>query len=181
MERRITQRGVIGLVFVDHAVEDGLALFLPTQTDLPGQSGVAIDNRLRAGEGFRADFAAGKAPAVLVNADQGIDEVGAGANIKDRGLLRHLATILRQQIRQMMNIIGTPGHRRTEKTVRNVPVFDRVEMRQQRFIQRLYCLRIGKINGLLTQRIERNVALQVRMGLAERGQVVALMVAVTRV
>ncbi|CDA02104.1 putative uncharacterized protein [Klebsiella variicola CAG:634] len=166
---------------MDHAVEDGLALFLPTQTDLPGQSGVAIDNRLRAGEGFRADFAAGKAPAVLVNADQGIDEVGTRTNIKDRGLLRHLATILRQQIRQMMNIIGTPGHRRTEKTVRNVPVFDRVEMRQQRFIQRLYCLRIGKINGLLTQRIERNVSLQVRMCLAERRQVVALMVAVTRV
>ena len=60
-------------------------------------------------------------------------------------------------------------------------MFDRVEMRQQRFIQRLYRLRIGKINGLLTQRIERNVSLQVRMRLAERGQVVALMVAVTRV
>ena len=60
-------------------------------------------------------------------------------------------------------------------------MFDRVEMRQQRFIQRFHRLRIGKINGLLTQRIERNVALQVRMGLAERGQVVALMVAVTRV
>ncbi len=44
-------------------------------------------------------------------------------------------------------------------------MFDRVEMRQQRFIQRLHRLRIGKINGLLTQRIERNVALQVRMGL----------------
>lgn len=43
-------------------------------------------------------------------------------------------------------------------------MFDRVEMRQQRFIQRLHRLRIGKINGLLTQRIERNVALQVRMG-----------------
>ena len=60
-------------------------------------------------------------------------------------------------------------------------MFDRVEMRQQRFIQRLHRLRIGKINGLLTQRIERNVSLQVRMRLAERGQVVALMVAVTRV
>ena len=81
----------------------------------------------------------------------------------------------------MMNIVGPPRHWRTEKAVRNVPVFDRVEMRQQRFIQRLHRLRIGKINGLLTQRIERNVALQVRMGLAERGQVVALMVAVTRV
>jgi hypothetical protein len=53
MERRIAQRGVIGLVFMNNAVEDGLALFLPTQTDLPGQSRVAIDNRLRAGEGFR--------------------------------------------------------------------------------------------------------------------------------
>lgn len=60
-------------------------------------------------------------------------------------------------------------------------MFDRVEMRQQRFIQRLNRLRIGKINGLLTQRIERNVSLQVRMRLAERGQVVALMVAITRV
>ena len=60
-------------------------------------------------------------------------------------------------------------------------MFDRVEMRQQRFIQRLNRLRIGKINGLLTPRIKRNVSLQVRMSLAERGQVVALMVAVTRV
>ena len=166
---------------MDHAVKDSLALFLPAQADLPGQARVAIDNRLRAGERLRVDFTAGEAPAILVSADQGIDEVGAGANIKDRGILRHLAAIPGQQIRQMMNIVGPPRHWRTEKAVRNVPVFDRVEMRQQRFIQRLHRLRIGKINGLLTQRIERNVALQVRMGLAERGQVVALMVAVTRV
>lgn len=105
-----------------------------------------------------------------MSADQGIDEAGAGANIKDRGILRHLAAIPGQQIRQMMNIVGPPVHRRTEKAVRNVPVFDRVEMRQQRFIQRLHRLRIGKINGLLTQRIERNVALQVRMAPQSAGR-----------
>lgn len=49
-------------------------------------------------------------------------------------------------------------------------MFDRVEMRQQRFIQRFHRLRIGKINGLLTQRIERNVALQVRMGWQSAGR-----------
>lgn len=70
----------------------------------------------------------------------------------------------------MMNIVGPPVHRRTEKAVRNVPVFDRVEMRQQRFIQRFHRLRIGKINGLLTQRIERNVALQVRMARQSAGR-----------
>ncbi len=63
--------GVVGLVFMDHAVKDSLALFLPAQADLPGQARVAIDNRLRAGERLRVDFTAGKAPAILVSADQG--------------------------------------------------------------------------------------------------------------
>lgn len=67
---------------MDHAVKDSLALFLPAQADLPGQARVAIDNRLRAGERLRVDFTAGKAPAILVSADQGIDEVSAGANIR---------------------------------------------------------------------------------------------------
>ncbi len=67
---------------MDHAVKDSPALFLPAQADLPSQARVAIDNRLRAGERLRVDFTAGKAPAILVSADQGIDEVGAGANIR---------------------------------------------------------------------------------------------------
>ncbi|MPM90272.1 hypothetical protein SDC9_137393 [bioreactor metagenome] len=49
----------------------------------------------------------------------------------------------------MVNVVSTTRHRRAQKTVRNIPVFHRIKMRQQCFIERLYCLRIGEINTLL--------------------------------
>ena len=80
-----------------------------------------------------------------------------------------------------MDVVRPARHRRTEKAVGNIPVFHRVKMRQQRFIQRLHRQRVGKVDGLLTHRIKGDEGLQLRMGLAQRGQIVALMVTVTRV
>ena len=49
----------------------------------------------------------------------------------------------------MVYVVSTTRHRRTQKTIWNIPVFHRIKMRQQCFIERLYCLRIREINTLL--------------------------------
>jgi predicted lipid carrier protein YhbT len=67
--------------------------------------------------------------------NQGINQVRAGADIQYRGLSRnYAAAILRQQIRQMVDIIRTSRHGWTEIAVRDIPVRHAIKMRQQRLI-----------------------------------------------
>ncbi|SBL40709.1 Uncharacterised protein [Klebsiella michiganensis] len=166
---------------MNNAGQNRFSVFLTTQADLASQAGIAVDDSLGAGERVGVHFAAGKTPAVLVHANERIDAVCANANIENAGGGRDRPAIQRQQIGEMMDVVSPARHRRAEKAVGNIPVFHRVEVRQQRFIQRLHRQRIGKVDGLLTHRVKGDKALELRVGLAQRGQVVALLVTVTRV
>ncbi|MNJ01667.1 hypothetical protein D3C73_1613650 [compost metagenome] len=54
-------------------------------------------------------------------------------------------------------------------------------MRQQRLIQRLHREWVGKVNGLLARRIQGDKTLELGVSQAELGQIITLMVTVTRV
>ena len=102
-----------------------------------------------------------------MHADKRINQVRAGPNIQNRGLLRNnAATIVSQQIGKIVEIIGTPRHGRAEKAFRDIPVRNAVKMRQQGFIQHFYRLRVGKVDRRLTGWGLHDVVLQRRAALA---------------
>ncbi len=91
----LPQRGVVGLVFMDHAVKDSLALFFAgaggRRRVKPGLPLITS----RAGERLRVDFTAGSASHTRERRS-GIDVRRRCQYIKDRGgILRHLAAIPR--------------------------------------------------------------------------------------
>ena len=159
MERRVAQGCVVGLIFMNNAGQNRFGVFLTTQADLASKAGIAVDDSLGAGEGVGVHFAAGEAPAVLMHADQRIDAVCANANIENAGVGRDGPAIQRQQIGEMMEVVRPARHRRAEKAVGYIPVFHRVEVRQQRFIQRLHRQRVSEVDGLLTHRVKGDKAL----------------------
>ncbi|MPN40459.1 hypothetical protein SDC9_187996 [bioreactor metagenome] len=122
-----------------------------------------------------------KTPAILMHADQRINTVRAHANIQDCGLSWHTSRCLCKQIGQMVEVIGTPRNRRTQKPFRNIPICHPIEMRQQRLIQGLYRQRIGKINALFACGGQDEILRQLRRAFAERGKIVATVVTIARV
>nr|VUD29303.1 Uncharacterised protein [Raoultella sp. NCTC 9187] len=116
-----------------------------------------------------------------MRADQRIDAVCAGTDIQNARTLGDRAGIQRQQVGEMVDIIRPSRHRRAQEAIRNVPVFHRVKVRQQRLIQRLHREWVGKVNGLLARRIQGDKTLELGVSQAELGQIITLMVTVTRV
>jgi len=131
MERRVTQHGLIQLVFVNYTVKNRVSLFLTSQTNGAVEPRVCCDNGIRRSHCLLIHFAAGKAPLVFTVADQRIDQVSATANIQNVNITRYdAAVIFRQQVSQMMNIVSTPWHRRAEETFRDIPVGNLIKMAQ---------------------------------------------------
>ena len=113
-------------------------------------------------------------------ANQRVNQVCPGAYIQDGSLLRYSAvTIFGKQIGKVMNVISAARHRGAEKAFRNIPVSHTVKMRQQGFVQRFHCLRIGKVDGRLTRWGLDNIVLQRRAALAQGVHVVAAAVAIS--
>ncbi|MNC15304.1 hypothetical protein D3C75_631180 [compost metagenome] len=102
-----------------------------------------------------------------MHANQRIDQVGAGADIQNRGLSGHGAVVaFRQQISEMVNVICAPRYRWAEIAFRDIPLRDAVKMGKQRFVQRLHGLRIGKVHRRLAGRCLGDKFAQRRTALA---------------
>ena len=100
------------------------------QTHAVTQRRVHLDDHLGRVERHRIDFRPGETPAVFAQADDRVDAVGADADVEDRHALaaRDLAAVAgRQQIRQVVQIVGAAGDRRAQVVRRNIPVLNAVK------------------------------------------------------
>ena len=82
VERRIAEGKVEQLVGCNDAVEDLLRLGLSAQLDLWLQSRVGCNDLLAVAQRVGINVAADKLPAVFSIADQGINQIRAGAHIQ---------------------------------------------------------------------------------------------------
>ena len=64
--------------------------------------------------------------------------------------------ILRQQVCYMMQVIRSAGNRRTEVSLRNIPVAQLIIVKKKGFIEQLYSDGIGKVKALLPVIIVEN-------------------------
>lgn len=176
VERRIAQRGVEFLRHADDAGEDRLRLFLQAQTHAVAQRRVHLDDHFGRVERHRVDFGTGKAPAVFAQADDRINAVGADADVEDRHALaaRDFAAVGgRQQIRQMVQVVGAARDRRAQVVRRNVPMLNAIEMLQQRTVEHFHRRRVGEVDRDIAPGVRFHERLKRRAAGDQRREIVA--------
>ncbi len=183
VERRVAQGGVEFLGRADDAAKNQLRLFLQPQTHAIAQCRVHLDDHLGRVERHRIDFRPGETPAVFAQADDRVDAVGADADVEDRHAFaaRDLAAVAgRQQIRQVVQIVGAAGDRRAQVISRNIPVFDAVKVLQQRTVEHFHRRRIGEIHRYIAPGVRFYERRQRRAAGDQRREVVARTMTVAR-
>ena len=182
MKRWIAQRQIEDVIALHQVAEDLPGIWLQPALQCSRQLRILCLNARHRRQRVNIDIGSDKRPAVGVMADDGINRIGPDTDIQHPHLLptRHLTPMTAgQQIRQMVNVIGTPRDRRTEIPVGNIPALNAIIGHQDGLVQRLDRRRVGKIDGLAMRQCSHE-GLQSRRGRQQPGKVITSLVRIAR-
>ena len=165
MEGRITHRQRVIVSGAKNSLKNRARLLLLHDFDQLGKACVRLHDQTRGLDRHRVNFGRNEFPSIALAANNRVNTIGPRTNIKDTNPLssRHLPLIrLGQQVRQMMNIIGSPGDRRTQIAQGDHPVLHLIDLRQQRLIQTQHCRSVTEVDRLVARGIGAQEVLQLR-------------------